>query len=253
MKGAPLRKIRIGSISHQCRCPGLSLRNRQLCRHAFWRSRLESAAERHQNGGCANRAVKSLNQAPLTADVQIGEICQPCGFHITGGNRAMEVIILCRWRFHLNFCMLPHTIGVQKLAADIHDCVAAPIHPQPPRPGHPGHQSSFKILSGRQFDEPLRICSRHHYRHPFLRFGNGQLRTIQTLIFLRHCIQINIESVRQFANRHRHAAGAKVIALLDQAADLGIAKQSLNLAFRGCISLLDLCAAGCQRLFRMCF
>ena len=125
------------------------------------------------------------------------------------------------------------------------------MHPQAPRIRNPGHECGLKILRRRQRDEFVGVRRVHHDRHPFLRFGNCQFGSIQSFIFFRHRVQINLQPGRQFADRHRHAAGAKIIALLDHAADRWIAEQALDFTFGRRVALLHFGAACGQGFFRM--
>ena len=147
--------------------------------------------------------------------------------------------------------MLPHPVGIQKFPADVHDRLTAPVHPQPTGIRDPGHQGRFEILFTGQRNESGGIGRGDHDRHPLLGLGNRQLGSIQPFILFRHSIQIDLEPGCQFADRHRHTAGAKIVAFLDQAADRRIAEQALNFPFGGRVSFLNFRTAGGQGFLRM--
>ena len=62
-----------------------------------------------------------------------------------------------------------------------------------------------------------------------------------------------MQSVGQLADGNRYAAGAEVVAALDQAGRFGIAEQALKLALFRRITLLHLGTAAFQRLQRVGF
>ena len=246
MERAPLRQIRIETIAHQSAAGRLAFQHRQLRRHAFRRRRLLRSAVRHQDRRRADRTVEPLDHAALAANIEVSQIGQPgCGqiaFYRSCRSPG-KIGFRLRRRCHAYRRMLPNSVGVEKVAADIDDRPAAPVHPQPPRIGDPGDDRRLQVFRRRQFDEFRRIRRVHHHRHPFLRLGNRQLGAVQSVVFLWHRIQVDLQPLGQFADRHRDAASAKIVAFLDQPAGRRLAEQPLNLAFGRRVAFLHFRAA----------
>ena len=78
--------------------------------------------------------------------------------------------------------------------------------------------------------------------------GDGQLGAVQPLVLLAHRVQVDLQAVGQLADGHRHAAGAEVVAPLDQASDGAVVEQPLNLPLLGGVALLHLGGHGGQGL-----
>ena len=109
------------------------------------------------------------------------------------------------------------------------------------------HRDCLQILLCRIMQESFFIFRGYDNRHSFLRFGNRQLRSVQSCVFLGYQIQIYGQSVCQLPDRDRNAACTEIIAFLNQAAYLRSAEESLNLPFRRCVSLLHLRTASSKR------
>ena len=60
-----------------------------------------------------------------------------------------------------------------------------------------------------------------------LRFGDSQLRAVQTVILLANGVQIDPQAVRQLADGNADAAGTKVIAPLDEAGHGAVPEQDV--------------------------
>ena len=71
-------------------------------------------------------------------------------------------------------------------------------------------------------------------------FGNGQLRAVKTVVFLRHRVQVDVQAVGKLADGNGYAAGTKVIAAFNQAARITATEKPLKLALNRGIALLDL-------------
>ena len=140
--------------------------------------------------------------------------------------------------------MLRRAIGIQERPADIHDGLPVPPHGEPGVFLHQSHLRGLKVLRRRQGQECFLVPGGHHHRHPLLAFRDGQFRSVQALVLLRNRVQVNVQPVRQFPDSHGHAAGAKVIAPLDQLRGRGIAEQPLQLPLLRGVALLHLRPAG---------
>ena len=135
-------------------------------------------------------------------------------------------------------------IGIQEFARNIDDSIAAPRHEQARAFGNRGNHDGFEIFLMRIADEFLDVLGSQSNRHALLALGNSQLSAIETIIFLGNHIQINGQTVAQFADGNGNATSAKVVAALNQAARIAAAEQALNLTLDGSVALLHLGARG---------
>ena len=147
--------------------------------------------------------------------------------------------------------MLAHAVRREEAARDAHDVLAAPLHHKTRFLRHHGDTRRLEVLRIRVPQERRHILRSEHDRHALLRLGDRELRTVQPLIFLRNGIEINRQPIRELTDGHGDTACSEVVAPLDQAADLRIAEQPLQLALRRRVPLLHLGARGRQRLLRM--
>ena len=107
-------------------------------------------------------------------------------------------------------------------------------------------RSRLQVLLGGIFEELILVFRRHDDSHALLRLGNSELRSVKTFIFFRDKVKVDLQAVGQFADRYGDTARAEVIALLDQAGNLGTAEEALEFALGGGIALLYFRAAGGQ-------
>ena len=123
--------------------------------------------------------------------------------------------------------MLFRAVGIEELPGQIHDRVSVPGHPEPGLFGDHRDRSRLQVLERRQSAEPVRIRAFDHDGHPFLRLGNGQFGPVQSLVFLGHGTQIDLQAVGQFPDRNRYASGAEIVAALDHPDRIRVPEQSL--------------------------
>ena len=147
--------------------------------------------------------------------------------------------------------MLRRAVAREKLAAHVHDGVAAPMHAHARFFRDYGHRRGLQIFLVGQRDEGVHVLRRQRHGHALLRLGNGKLRAIEPVVLLGHGVQIDVQTVGQLANSHRHAAGAEVVAALDHAAGIPAAEQALDLALHRRVALLHLGPAAFQRFHGM--
>ena len=140
--------------------------------------------------------------------------------------------------------MLIRAVGVEEIAGDVHDGLTVPVHHEAVRIGDPGHGHGIQILFRRQRQELFDVSCRYAAGHSLLGFGDGEFGAVQSFVLLRHEVQIDIQTVRQFADGDGYAACAEVVAALDEPRRFAVAEQSLHLSFFGCVALLDFRAAG---------
>ena len=147
--------------------------------------------------------------------------------------------------------MLFRTVGIQEFAGEIDDRSAVPCHAQALGIGRLCNDGRQQIFLCSRCHECVHILGRNDNCHTLLRLGDRELRTVQTVILSGHCVEVNIETVCQLADRNGNAARTEVIAALDELCDCRIAEETLELALLGRIALLHLCAAGCERFERV--
>ncbi len=142
-------------------------------------------------------------------------------------------------------------IGIQKRTGNIYNFLPSPLKHQPGFLGHHCNRNSFQIFFRCKSQKPTHIFRVYHYRHPLLGFGNSKLCSVKACVFLGNLIQVHDKTRGKFADCHGHASCAKIIALLDDPADLSPAEKTLDLTLCGCVSFLYFSAAGLYRAFRM--
>ena len=142
--------------------------------------------------------------------------------------------------------MLSYAVGIEEFARKADNRLASPHHIQAGSLGNGGHLVGFKVFFLSLGDEFVNVLLFQHDSHSLLRFGDGKLGAVQTLVFLAHVVQTNVQSVRKFAYGDTHAACAEVIAAFDHGSNLAVAEKTLYLALGGRIALLDLRAAGLE-------
>ena len=147
---------------------------------------------------------------------------------------------------------LGRPVCIKEGTGNIDDLIAPPGHHKTPRIIHIGNDCRFQIFFRRIGNKTIGVFFPDNHRHPFLRFGNRQFRTVKAFIFLRHAVQVDGKTVCQFPYRHGYAARAKVIAPLDQTGHFAAAEKALDFSLRQRIAFLHFRAAGFDR-FRIQF
>ena len=251
--GAPAGYIRIKSITHHGDRFRLSVRNRYLCHHRLGLSHLIFSAIRHQCAGCPDGRVKHFHQPLLRACVQVRQSFQPFCLHIGDiPGTFQNGIRLCR-NFHEHIVFLMRAIGIQERTGNVDDFFSSPAHHKARFLRYHCHLSRLQVFLVCIIHKSFPVLRINDYRHTFLGLRDCDFRSVQTGIFFRHLIQIDLESCRQLSDRHRNAACAEIVAFLDQKADLFSAEQSLQLSLCRSVSFLNLSAAGLNRLCGMNF
>ena len=144
------------------------------------------------------------------------------------------------------------TVGVQKLAADVHDGNAVPHHVQALFLGDLSHRGSLEVLLGGNGDELVHILRGKGYSHTLLALADGQLGAVQTLVLLGDLVQVDVQAVGQLTDGNGNAAGTKVVAAFDHLAGVLAAEQALQLALDGRIALLHLGTAVLKAVQLVC-
>ena len=144
--------------------------------------------------------------------------------------------------------MLFHAVGVQEGPGDIHDVLPVPLHGEAALVGNGGHHGGLQVFRGGQLHEPGGVLGLHHHSHSLLGFADGKLGAVQALVLLGHGVQVDLQALGQLTDGNGDAAGAEIVAALNESGGLGVAEQALELALLGGVALLDLSSAAFQGL-----
>ena len=240
--GALLADIGIKAVGHHgCGIAFLALYADSRS-HGLHGRQLTLSAEGHEQAARAIGRVKPLGQTALRALVQIDH-----GLFYAVRKRDLSLFCDIALFNDMGSGGLGRAIGIQEFALDVHDGFSIPMHDQTGLSGHRRHSGGFNVLALRDGFKFRHVLRRKHHGHALLRFGDGQLGAVQSVVFLRNFAQIDVQTVGKLADGDGHAAGAKVVAPLDHARRALISEQALKLALLRRVALLNLCAAGGQR------
>ena len=144
--------------------------------------------------------------------------------------------------------MLGCPVGIEKRAADIDDRLSVPVHDEALLVRHDRHGHGRRVLLARDIQELLHIFPADNDSHALLALADRQLGSVESVVFLRDRVQVNLQSVCELSDCDGDAARAEVVAALDHAARVAPSEEPLKLSLRRGISLLDLRPAGLERL-----
>ena len=209
--------------------------------HGLGGGALGLAAEGHEDGSGADGPVKPLGQAPAGAALQAGG-------HLLQRVEALFAHGGAVRLGHGDGGVLHCAVGVQEGPGQVGDGLALPVHDHAGAGGDHGHPIGLQVLRLGGGDELLLVLGGDDNGHALLALGDGQFGAVQAVVLLAHGIQLDLQTVGQLANGHGHAAGAKVVAALDEAGHVAVAEQALDLPLLGGVALLHLAGHGGQRL-----
>lgn len=218
--------------------------HRQLGGHGHGRGQLVLAAVRHQHGGCADGGVEAFAQALLAANVQVTDHRLHFFFKAHTGKLGLPDMA----GQDVGVGVALGTVGVQELAGQVNNGLAVPYLTHPFFLGDGGNDGRLEVFLGGVLHKGLGILSSHGHGHALLALGNCQLGAVQALILAGDFVQVNMQTVSQFADGDRHTARAEVVAALDEAGDLAVPEQALDLALFGRVALLHFACHGGKRL-----
>ncbi len=243
--------------------------HRQLRHHGQSRGQLTGTAEGHEHRGGADGGVEALHEALVAGVVdvaherrqarlqgigrsgslhnRIGQASRRLEGAVAGGGGTALVVR----SGHGHGGVLRCAVAGQKVAAHVHDGGAAPVHAHARLLGHHGHRRGLQVLLVGKRDEGVHILGGQGHGHALLGLGDGELGAIEAVVLLGHGVQVDVQTVGQLPNGHRHAAGAEVVAALDHAAGIAAAEQALDLALHRRVALLHLGPAAFQRFHGM--
>ena len=233
-----LGQIRVITPAHTAARGGLAV-NGKLCDHGHVRRELRLAAKRHKHRSRTDRAVEALGKALVGRHVDIGQNARQTLFK-RGAFRCSPRGSIRTALLHVNIHALRCAVAVQERARKIDNRIVVPGHTHARLLRNNGNRRGFQIFLVRKRNERVHVFGGKRHRHALLALGNGQLRAVQAVVFLRHAVQIDLQAVGQLAHGNGNAARAKVVAALDHATCIATAEQTLNLAFNRRVALLDL-------------
>ncbi len=152
---------------------------------------------------------------------------------------------------YMRLGMLGDAVAVQEGARQVHDFFALPAYLQPGLAADPCHHAGLQVLLVSQQQGCLQVFGVDNHCHALLRFGDGQLGGVEPLVFGWHLVQVNLQTIGQFANGDADSAGTEIIAAPHQAGELGFAEEVLNIALDGGIAFLHFGAAFLHGVFGM--
>ena len=243
--GTPGRQVGIVAKSHHAGRVGLA-RNGQFLDRYLRLAVLPAAAEGHQHRTPPDRGIEHLDQSLLGGHVGRGEqLLQP---RLQRGARVLPaegIVVLNRKDGRRS--VMPCAGAVDETARQVGHAVRAVEDLHPPRIRDIGHIRDLDVLFCAISLETRAVGSRDDHGHPLLRLADGEFHGIEAAVFGRNAVEVDFQTVGQFADGHAHAACPEVVRFLDEPGDLRPAEQPLELTFFRRIAFLDFAAAGAQR------
>ncbi len=120
--------------------------------------------------------------------------------------------------------------GVKERPRDVHNHFAAPLHDEAAGACNVGDFDGAQVLRVRGGDKAGGVPRAHHDGHALLRFGDGKLRSVQSLVFFGNGVKVNLKTRRKLSYGDRDTARAEVIAAADHQAYVPVAEQALDFA-----------------------
>ena len=251
---APAGYIWIKSVTHHSYSIRFSVHYRNFGNHSLCLCQLIFTTIWHKYTSCSDGSVEHLHQTLLRTGIQICQHGQPCCFCICGRFFfTLQNISLFIRNIYQNFCLLMRTVGIQESTGNINNFFSSPVQYQTWLFGNNSYHNSFQVFFVGIFHKFINVFRIYNNSHTFLRLGNSNLCAIQTCIFFRYFIQIDLQSRCQFSDCYRYTACTKVITFFDQFADFFSAEHTLDLTFCRGITFLYLCTTNFDRSFCMHF
>ncbi len=138
--------------------------------------------------------------------------------------------------------------AVDEGAGQVDDLLPLVEHPHPRGVSDIGDVSHLDVLAVAEGLELLLVLRLDDDRHPLLRLADGQLGGVHSAVLDRDTVKEYVESVGELAYGYAHSAGSEVIGFLYETGHLRPSEQPLQLPLLRGVTLLDLAAAGLERL-----
>ena len=197
----------------------LCIKYRELRSHGLYRSLLSLSGERHEYSRAADGAVEALYKSSLGADVEVGDHALPVSGSVLPAGGIGNLYVRNR-----NVSVLLSAVGVQELTGNINDGLSVPVHAESGLGLYYCNGGRFQVLLGSQCAEFVCVLGSDNDRHSLLGFGDSKLGAVQTVVLLRNCVEVDLQTVRKLADGNGNAACAEVVAALDELCRLGISE-----------------------------
>ena len=238
-----LHQIGVEAPCHGTRRGGLAAHG-ELGDHGRAGGELRLAAKGHEHGRGADGGVEALGKALVGSDVEVGDERG----HALGERGAGPAGLPHATGAHVGDLVLGCAVGVEELAGQVDDSDAVPGHAHARLSGNLGDNGRLQVLLGGVAHELLDVTVGDGAGHALLGLRDSELGAVQAVVLLGHGVQVDIQAVGKLAHGDRDAAGAKVVAALDQTAGVAAAEQTLQLALDRGVALLDLGTRGLDGL-----
>ena len=93
--------------------------------------------------------------------------------------------------------MFLRAVAVDKASLNVDDPLALPVHGQARFRGDRRHRGRLQILRPGERDKAGNVFSRHDDRHALLRFADGELRSVESIVFHGYAVEIDRNAVRK--------------------------------------------------------
>ena len=256
MERAPDCNFRIVTASHYGSSGSSAVKYGDSAYHTFGRGDLSFATKGHHYSTTADGAIETFGHTFLAANVQTSQVAKPSSFQVSSFcnfSRNFIKYVFCFSIFNYDAGVLSYAVSVEECTRQVNNFVASPVHNKTRVSRYFCNNGCFQVFLVSKFNEGIFISSFNYYCHTFLRFGDSKFSAVQTFIFFRNFIQVNYETVGQFANRYRYTACTEVVAAFNHCSNFRIAEQALDFAFSRRIAFLNFCTAAHQRVYSMFF
>ena len=85
----------------------------------------------------------------------------------------------------------------------------------------------FEVFLASSLQELFSVFLGNNHCHSFLRFTDSNFCTVQTVIFLRNSVQVDFQTVGQFADGNGNTACTEVVAAFNHLGDIRVTEQPL--------------------------
>ena len=256
MERAPDCNFRIVTASHYGSSGSSAMKYGDSAYHTFRRGDLSFATKGHHYSTTTDGAIETFRHTFLAANVQTSQVAKPSSFQVSSFcnfSRNFIEYVVSFSIFNYDAGMLSYAVSIEESTRQVNNLVASPVHNKARVSRYFCNNGSFQVFLVSKFNECIFISSFNYYCHTFLRFGDSKFGSVQTFVFFRNFIQIDYETIGQFANCYRYAACTEVIAAFNHSSNFRIAEQALNFTFSGRITFLYFCTAAHQGIYSVFF
>ena len=233
-----LHEVGVEAPGHGACRGGLAV-DGELGHHGLARRELPAPAKRHEHRGRADCGVEALGEALVGGHVEVGDQ----RVHALAKACALPAGLPLALLLHVHVHVLGGAVAGKELAREVDDRVAVPLDADARLLGDGGDDRGLEVLLAGVGHELVDVGGGQGHGHALLALGDGELGAVEALVLLGDLVEVDVEAVGQLAHGHAHAAGAKVVAALDEAAGVTPAEEALELALDGGVALLHLGAA----------